>query len=142
MPGICNGLIGHCEQFGADSCHKRLVVTVREIGTAITALENHIACKDAFLLLVPEYQAAGRVSGNMQNVQSCMSKTDCITFMKHIFRFYGIDMTVISDSEYCQPGIDCPDPWHIQIVGLCLYTVCILNKRVAKYVVKMQMGVE
>ena len=52
------GVIGHCQQFGADSVHKRQMVSVWEIGATVTALENDITRKYATLLLVPEYQTA------------------------------------------------------------------------------------
>ena len=78
----------------------------------------------------------------MQHVQCGMPETDRITLMEYILRLYGIDMSVIFDSEYRHPGINGPDPRHIQIIGLCLYAVCVLYKGVAKDVVKMQMGIE
>ena len=58
MAGIDNGFIWHCEQFGTDSRHERLIIAVREISAAIAALEYDIARKYALLLLVPEYHAA------------------------------------------------------------------------------------
>ena len=59
VAGIENSIIGHSEQFCADSCHECLMVAVGKIGAAVAALEYHVAGKDTLLLPVPEYHAAG-----------------------------------------------------------------------------------
>ena len=77
-------LIRHGEQFGPDTGHESLVVAVGKIGAAVAALKNNVACKDALLLLVPENNASGRVSRDMQHMQDGIAQFYSITFIKHV----------------------------------------------------------
>ena len=142
MTGIYDSVVGHGEQFGADAVHQSLMVAVGEIRAAVTALENDITCKQAFLLLVPEYQTARRVAGNMQYVKGGVAKRYGIAFVEYVLGVDGVYVTVVVDSEYRQPGRHGLYPGHIQVIGKCLYTVCLLDKEIAENVVKVQMCVQ
>ncbi len=59
MTGVKDGIGRHGQNLGPDTCHKCLMVAVREVGAAVAALKDYIACKDGFLLFIPEYHASG-----------------------------------------------------------------------------------
>ena len=111
------------------------MVAVGEIGAAYAATEQCITAEEHLGLGHVVGQATWGVAGDCYRNNAAVTEEYLIAVVQHTAKWWHI--LVISHTKACYTLLYVLGPGPVGIVSACLYTECVFDKGIAKYVVEI-----